>query len=148
VRTPKTFTAVAGPNGMTTVIPNGWQLKPCTTTGSCAQADDPTDPARFLRLGATPAPQESPLAVQTAYEKEFSAGRVNFQRVKLAAVAHRGHDGVDWEFEYDLNGVRRHVKTLLWRANGEDNWVYASAELTLWPDTRDIYDKMVDAANP
>ncbi|GAB3908474.1 hypothetical protein GCM10029964_108300 [Kibdelosporangium lantanae] len=131
-----------------TVIPNGWQLKPCTATDYCAQADDPTDAARFLRLGATSAHPESPLVVQTAYEKEFSTGRVNFQRVKLDAVAHRGHEAVDWEFEYDLNGVRRHVKTLLWRADGEDNWVYASAELTRWPETREIYDRMVDAATP
>jgi hypothetical protein len=147
-RTSKTFTAVTGPNGIMTVIPNGWQLKPCTTTDYCAQADDPTDPARFLRLGATSAHPESPLVVQTAYEKEFSTGRVNFQRVKLDPVAHRGHDAVDWEFEYDLNGVRRHVKSLMWRADGEDNWIYASAELPHWPETREIYDKMVDAAKP
>jgi len=129
------------------VIPTGWQLKPCTST-DCAQADDPTDPARFLRLGASPAPSESPVSLQTAYEKEFSAGRVNFQRVKLVAATHHGFAGVDWEFEYDLNGVRRHVKTLMWRANSQDNWVYASAELTRWPETRDIYDKMADVTTP
>ncbi|MFD1050857.1 hypothetical protein ACFQ1S_37655, partial [Kibdelosporangium lantanae] len=61
------FTAVTGPNGIMTVIPNGWQLKPCTATDYCAQADDPTDAARFLRLGATSAHPESPLVVQTAY---------------------------------------------------------------------------------
>lgn len=141
------FTPVTGSNGITTVIPRGWRLGSCTAP-DCSQADDPTDPRHFLRFGATRSRAVSLLGQQVAYEKEFSTGRVNFQRVKLDPVAHRGHDAVDWEFEYDLNGVRRHVKSLLWRAGGEDNWIYASAELPRWPETREIYDKMVDAAKP
>jgi hypothetical protein len=141
------FTAVTGSNGVATVIPSGWRLGSCTAP-DCSQVDDPADPRHFLRFGATPSRGGSLLDQQTAYEREFSTGRVNFQRVKLDPVAHRGHEAVDWEFEYDLNGVRRHVKTLLWRANGEDNWIYASAELTRWPETREIYDRMVDAAKP
>jgi hypothetical protein len=139
------FTPVNGPNGVTTVIPKGWALKACTIP-DCQQADDPGDPTRFLRLGATASRGGSLFDGQVAYEKEFSDGRVNFQRVKLDSLTHHGSEAVDWEFEYDLNGVRRHVKTLLWRANGKDNWVYASAELQTWPETREVYDKMVASA--
>jgi hypothetical protein len=141
------FTSVMGPNGVVTAVPTGWPLGSCTTA-DCTQANDPANATRFLRFGASPSRSDSLLNQQAAYEMEFSAGRTNFQRVKLDAVTHHGHEAVDWEFEYDLNGVRRHVKTLLWRANGEDNWVYASSELQLWPATRDIYDRMADAAKP
>lgn len=141
------FVPVTGPNGIATVIPKGWQLKPCTVV-DCQQADDPHSPARFLRLGATQAHGGRPIDEQLAYETEFSAGRANFQRVRMEAVTQHGFDAVDWEFEYDLNGARRHVKTLLWRANGMDNWVYASAELPLWPQTKDIYDRMVASSQP
>ncbi|TCO57374.1 hypothetical protein [Actinocrispum wychmicini] len=142
-----TFTPVKGPNGITTVVPRGWPLKPCPIA-DCQEVDDPVTPTRFLRLGATAARGGRPFDEQLAYEQEFSAGRANFQRVKLDAVSQHGFDGADWEFEYDLNGVRRHVKTLLWRANGMDNWVYASAELAAWPDTRAIFDKMAASAVP
>jgi hypothetical protein len=99
-------------------------------------------------LGATVAGTGPILAERTSYEQQFSAGRPNFQRVKLEAASHQGSEAVDWEFEYDLNGIRRHVKTLLWRAGGHDNWVYASSELKRWPETREIYDAMVAASGP
>jgi hypothetical protein len=143
---PTGFTPVKGPNGVSTVLPTTWPVHACTIP-DCTQADDPTS-TRFLRFGASPARDDPLLDAQLAYEKEFSAGRSHFQRIKLEATTNYGAPAVDWEFEYDLNGTRRHVKTLLWRAANQDNFVYASAELPLWPSTRQIYDTMLANSGP
>jgi hypothetical protein len=55
---------------------------------------------------------------------------------------------IDWEFEYDADTGRRHVRSVYWLANGHEYFVYAAAPVEFWPDTQPILDVMLDHATP
>jgi hypothetical protein len=144
---PAGFDRTAGPGGLSTVIPAGWPVVPCASSSGCSQSDDPADPGRFLRFGGTQSPAATLHAVQSHQERQF-AKRPGYQRVRFESGTYHGYPSVEWEFEWNSNGTRRHVRVTYWRAGGYDYLVYASSTLDKWPETISIYQAMIDNSLP
>jgi len=139
---PAGFQQVSGPSGLTTVIPDGWQVSPIRNG---FQADDPRDGGangRFVRYQGV-AGEADLFTWLTAYEKQSWSTQPGYQRVQMSQQTHQGNPAVLWEFSYNLNGEPRHVKILYWNANGTQYDVYASAPAASWAQTSAIFDAMV-----
>jgi hypothetical protein len=144
---PSGFQQVVSQAGMSTVVPAGWPVRSCASGNGCEQSDDPADSDRFLRFGGSPAPTVDLAVQQTSYERDF-AKRPGYRRLVFQPGFHHGSPSVDWEFEWTSNGVRRHVHAMYWRANGDDNFVYASSTADRWAETADIYQAMLTTSTP
>lgn len=144
---PAGFQRVITQAGMTTVIPEGWEVVPCASGNGCEQSTDPTNTNRFLRFGGSPSPAGDLLTVQGTYERQFSQ-RTGYQRLRFESGSYHGHASVEWEFEWTSSGVRRHVRVLYWRAEGDDNLVYASSTADSWAQMLPIYQAMTDNSTP
>ena len=139
---PSGFQQVSGPSGLTTVIPDGWQVSPIRNG---FQADDPRDGGangRFVRYQGV-AGEADLFTWLTAYEKQSWSTQPGYQRVRMSLQKYQGNPAVLWEFTYSLNGEPRHVKILYWNADGTQYDVYASAPAASWAQTSSIFDAMV-----
>lgn len=141
------FREVAGPGGMTTLIPATWPTKRSTGPGAM-QADDPTGMARVLRYGGSPASVTDAYDVHADYERQFSANKTGYVSIRLERTDVRGMSAIDWEFEYDVDGVRRHVRSVYWLSGGYEYFVYAAAPVDHWPETQPILDVMLTYSTP
>lgn len=141
------YTQVTGAGGMTTYIPVTWPTKAASGHGS-TQADDPNGTTMFVRYGGAPTAETDTYATHADYERQFAAQHANYVSLGLDRTDVRGMPAVDWEFEYDLDGVRRHVRSVYWLANGYDYFVYASSPVELWPDAQQILDVMLVNSTP
>lgn len=144
---PAGFRRVAGPGGLVTTVPEGWTITRSTGPGAM-QATDPADPTRFVRYGGSRQQGSDLLASHVDYERRFARDKPDFRRVGMAAVDHRGAPAVEWEFEHGSpEGVRR-ARSLYWRVNGVEHFVYAASLVEHWPQTEGIYRTMVDNSSP
>lgn len=143
-----TTVRTAGPGGISTVVPNGWDIVPCTNNPTCRQANDPADSSRFLRFGGSPSAAGSLYDVQSAYASAFAGTHAGYRQLRLESTTYHGFAAVVWEFEWDGDGVRRHAGALNWRTGGNDYGVYASTPATRWIETAPIFQAMVDGATP
>jgi hypothetical protein len=141
------YQRVDGADGMSTVVPAGWPSAPAAGQGS-AQATDPDDGYRFVRYGGSPAPAQDSYSVHVAYQRDFAKSHNGFQSVRLNTTDVRGATAVDWEFEWDAPEGRRHVRSIYWRAQGDEYFVYASSLVGRWPSTEPILDVMLARATP
>lgn len=141
------FRQVTGPGGMTTHIPATWPTKTATGPGAM-QADDPDGAARILRYGGSATTVTDTYAVHADYERQFSANKSNYVSIRLDQTDVRGMPAIDWEFEYDADDGRRHVRSVYWLSGGYEFFVYASAPVAFWPDTQQILDVMVNYSTP
>jgi hypothetical protein len=144
---PTGFRRVVTQAGMTTVVPEGWPVGRCASQNGCEQSTDPANANRFLRFGGSPSPPGDLFTVQGNYERQFSQ-RTGYQRIRFESTSHHGHASVDWEFEWISSGVRRHVRVLYWRAEGDDNLVYASSTADTWDQMLPIYQAMTENSTP
>lgn len=141
------FTEVTGPGGMTTHIPAGWPVTRSTGPGAM-QADDPAGSATMLRYGGSATPATDTFDLHAAYAREFASGRQAYAAIRLERTLVRGMSAVDWEFEYDVDGVRRHVRSVYWLADGHEYFVYASSPVPNWGQTRKILEVMLTYSTP
>jgi hypothetical protein len=141
------FRQVSGPGGMTTYIPATWPTKTAPGPGAM-QADDPTGMARILRYGGSATTVSDSYPVHADYERQFSANKSNYVSIRLDRTDVRGTSAIDWEFEYDTNGGRRHVRSIYWLSSGYEFFVYASAPVDFWPDAQQILDVMISYSTP
>jgi hypothetical protein len=141
------FRQVSGPGGMTTYIPATWPTKTAPGPGAM-QADDPTGMARILRFGGSATTVSDSYAVHADYERQFSANKSNYLSIRLDRTDVRGTSAIDWEFEYDTDGGRRHVRSIYWLSSGYEFFVYASAPVDVWPDAQQILDVMINYSTP
>jgi hypothetical protein len=144
---PEGYERVAGPGGLVTTVPKGWPITRSTGPGSM-QATDPADPNRHVRYGGAFAPADDLLQSHVDYEATFAATKRNFTRLSLGTTTYHGVLAVDWEFEHDVDGVRRHVHSMYWRINGVEYFIYASSTSDSWPRTLPIYHAMIDHVTP
>ena len=144
---PADYQLVAGPGGMTTHIPAYWPTKVAAGPGAM-QADDPTGTARLLRYGGAPTPVADSYQLHVDYEAQFSRNKDGYVSLRLERTYVRGMSAIDWEFEYDAQDGRRHVRSVYWLAQGHEYFVYASAPVALWPETQEILDVMLDHSTP
>ncbi|MFI9384367.1 hypothetical protein [Kutzneria sp. NPDC052558] len=138
---PAGFQQVSGPAGLTTVIPNGWQV---SSIRNGFQADDPANggaSGRFVRYQGV-AGEADLFTWLTAYEKQSWSTQPGYQRVQMSQQKYQQNPAVLWEFTYSLNGESRHVKILYWNADGTQYDVYASAPASAWAQTSPIFDAM------
>jgi hypothetical protein len=133
--------------GMTTMIPEGWPVVPCSSGNGCEQATDPVDTERFLRFGASPSPSASLESTQSTYERQFSQ-RSGYRQIRFETGSYHGFPSVEWEFEWTSSGVRRHVRVMYWRADGNDNIAYASSTANRWDQTLPLYQNMISYSTP
>lgn len=139
-------TPVSGPDGLTTDIPVDWQPM---LNNSYYQANDPNDSGRFVRYGATPAPQGALLDSLRNAERTNPNIQSGYQRIQLVQVAYHGSDpAVDWEFLFVRAGVTRHVESRYWETGGIEYFVYVSATTDTWPQTQPIFTTMANTAAP
>lgn len=143
---PAGYQRVSGPGGMTTVVPEGWPSEVSTGPGNI-QATDPEDANRLLKYGGAPVPAEDIHTSHVAYEAQV-AKRPEYRLIRLDRVTFHGTDGIDWEFEWTPPEGRRHVRSLYWRVNGYEYFVYAAAPVGKWPETQAMLDTMIDNATP
>ncbi len=138
---------VTGPAGITTVIPAGWEVKPTSSPGS-VQATDPAQSSRFLRYGGAPSPGKALLAAQQDYERTFPRGHPGYRLIGLEPTTVRGAEAVSWEFEFQADVGLKHVKSVYWRAQGVDYFVYGSSVVAGWTDMQVIFDAALSGAKP
>lgn len=141
------YRQVQAKSGMTTVVPSGWAVVDCTSGNGCEQSNDPYDSERFLRFGGSPSPAEPLSRTQGEYEQQF-AKRAGYQRIRLTDGTYHGYPSVEWEFELLVNGVRKHIRAQYWRADGDDNFVYASSTTDTWSQTLPVYQAMIADSKP
>jgi len=147
VSAPDGYRRVVTNAGMTTMIPDGWPVVPCSSGNGCEQATDPVDTERFLRFGGSPSPSGSLESTQSTYERQFSQ-RPGYQQLRFETGSYHGFPSVEWEFEWNNSGVRRHVRVLYWRADGDDNIAYASSTADSWEQTLPLYQTMISHSTP
>jgi hypothetical protein len=138
---------VSGPGGMATAVPTGWPSSRAPGPGA-VQATDPADAARFLRYGGSPVPDQDGYDTHVAYQSDFSKSHKAFQSMRLERTVLHGAAAVDWEFEWDAPEGRRHVRSVYWRTQGYEYFVYASSLVDRWPQTQPILDAMITHATP
>ncbi|WP_157368079.1 hypothetical protein [Alloactinosynnema sp. L-07] len=143
---PAGFTTVNGPGGMTTVIPAGWSPMIGSGPGS-VEATDPADATRNLRYGGSPHDSVDILTSHVEFAETLEK-RPGHQRLRLDRVIFHGTDAVDWEFRVDGDDGTRHVRSLYWRQDGYEYFVYAGSAEERWPETQAILDTMIDNATP
>lgn len=144
---PEGYQRVAGPGGLVTTVPKGWTITRSSGPGS-VQATDPADPARHVRYGGAPAPAADLLQSHVDYEATFAKSKPGFQRLSLGTTRYHGVLAVDWEFEHDSAGVRKHVHSMYWRVDGIEYFVYAAANADRWAETVPVYHALIDNASP
>jgi hypothetical protein len=130
------------------VFPKGWPLTQCPNNGKCVIASDPAGTGRWVRIGADPTQSGTLLAARQAYVPVFARDHKGYNTIRIEPLTHRGLEAVDWEFEYDLDGVRRHLRIVYWRKGGTDYYVYASSRLDNWSLTQPIFDEMLRNSGP
>ncbi|WP_370944559.1 hypothetical protein AB5J62_36360 [Amycolatopsis sp. cg5] len=144
---PPAWESISAPAGLTMIIPRGWPTKTVPEPGSM-QATDPRDPKRILKFGgAEPA---DPADIQTYhrnYERQL-AQRSGYVLFGLRPTTVRGHEAVDWEFEWNAPEGRRHVRSVYWRAGGIEYYVYAHGPQATWSETAAIAAAMVTGSTP
>lgn len=141
------YLLVTGPGGMTTYVPAHWPTKVANGPGAM-QADDPAGTSRLLRYGGSPTPVTDSYQLHVDYEAQFSRNKNAYVSLRLERTFVRGMSAIDWEFEYDAQDGRRHVRSVYWLAQGHEYFVYASAPAALWPQTQEILDVMLDYSTP
>ncbi|MEU4192817.1 hypothetical protein AB0E69_13020 [Kribbella sp. NPDC026611] len=138
---------VSGPGGITTKIPATWPAK-VRSTGTDAQATNPTQPTSFLRYGGSPAPGQPLIDLMRTTERSFSTKYPGYQLIGLTPGTWRTHESVSWTFEFDTADGRKHVESVYWRAGSTDYVLYASSLLTNWPAMKAIYTTAYNSTNP
>ncbi|MEU5693242.1 hypothetical protein [Actinosynnema sp. NPDC020468] len=144
--TPQGYRRVTGPGGIEVSIPQDWPVKPGAVPSN-QQADNPKSPGDLLRFGGGPAVPGALYDSLVAAETENPTIAAGYTRVKLEKITNRA-DTVDWEFEYDKDGTRRHVFGRYWRLGGTDYVVYASAGAGTWSTMRPILDVLLGSVTP
>ncbi|GAA4441273.1 hypothetical protein ACFQV2_30980 [Actinokineospora soli] len=144
---PEGYQRVAGPGGLLTTVPKGWTITRSTGPGS-VQATDPDDPDRFVRYGGAPSPAEGLNESHVDYAKQFAASKPGYTSIRLDALSYRGVPAVEWEFAHDAPGGRRHAKSLYWRVDGTEFFIYAASSTDRWSETEPIYRTMMRNTEP
>ncbi|WP_258904545.1 hypothetical protein [Actinokineospora sp. UTMC 2448] len=144
---PAGYQRVVGPGGLVTTVPQGWTITRSTGPGS-VQATDPADPGRFVRYGGAPPPSASLNESHVDYARAFGAAKPGYRAIRLDAVTYRGMAAVEWEFAHAIDGGTRHAKSLYWRVDGIEFFIYAAAPAERWAETEPIYRTMMANSTP
>ncbi|MFI7678315.1 hypothetical protein [Actinophytocola sp. NPDC049390] len=144
---PAGFQRVAGPEGLTTVIPDGWRPVSAGSPGAL-RAVDPSDPARVVGFGGAVAASPDIVRVHVAHESGFASRAVAYRRLDLISATYGGHPAVEWEYQHrDGRGLQR-VHALYWHVDGVEYFVFASAPDERWSRMKPVYDAMVANSRP
>jgi hypothetical protein len=144
---PAGFQRVSGPEGLETVIPDGWQTVAAGGPGAM-RAVDPSDAGRIVGFGGAAASSPDIVDVHVSYEKRFADRTTDYQRVGLNRATYGGHPAVEWEFLHtDGRGVQR-VHSLYWLVDGIEYFVFASGPETQWARMKPVYEAMVANSRP
>lgn len=144
---PAGFQWISGPEGMETVVPDGWQTVSAGGPGAF-RAVDPSDPGRIVGFGGAAASSTDIVGVHLAYEERFADRTTNYRRLDLNSATYGGHQAVEWEFQHeDGRGVQR-VHALYWLVDGMEYFVFASAPEEQWARMKPIYEQMVAHSRP
>ncbi|MFC4857698.1 hypothetical protein [Actinophytocola glycyrrhizae] len=141
------YTEVTGPGGMTTHIPAGWPTRTATGPGAM-QADDPAGTSAMLRYGGSATTVTDSYDVHADYERRFAAGKQAYTSIRLDRTVVRGMPAIDWEFEYDAEDGRRHVRSVYWLHGGYEYFVYASAPVPHWDRASRVLEVMLTYSTP
>lgn len=143
---PSDYQQVAGPQGMTTVVPIGWPVAPVRT--DVLIANDPADTGRFVEFGGSAVPAGDMLSAHVQYEYDFIPSHPRYSRLRLESTTYHGFPAVDWEFTWVKVGVPRHVRILYWQTGDLEYFVYVSCTAPRWDETETIYESMVANSTP
>jgi hypothetical protein len=147
VVTPAGFQRVAGPEGMETVIPDGWRSVAAGGPGA-VRAYDPSDPGRIVGFGGAKAAQGDFVQAHLTYEDGFKKRTTDYRRVDLNSATYGGHPAVEWEFVHeDGPGVQR-VHALYWLVDETEYYILASGPDDQWSRMKPVYDAMVANSRP
>jgi hypothetical protein len=145
--TPAGSVDASGPGGITTKIPAGWPAK-VRSTGTDAQATNPSTPTSFLRYGGSPAATQPLIEVMRNTERSFRPKYPGYQLIALKPGTWRTHESVSWQFEFDTPDGRKHVESVYWRAGSLDYVLYASSLAADWPAMKVVYTTAYNSTNP
>lgn len=139
------FARVTGPGGMTTYVPADWPV--AAADRHAMLAADPAGTTE-LRFGRTATEDADVYPARAGCARTLAARRPGYVPVRLARTLVRGKSAVDWEYEYDGVGGRRHVRSVHWWHDGYEYFVRASSPVRLWPDTRKVLEAMLTYSTP
>jgi hypothetical protein len=144
---PAGFQEVRGPEGLSTVIPDGWRAGAAGGPGAL-RAVDPSDPARIVGFGGAPAASSDIVRLHVSLESGFASRTVDYRRLRLNSATYGGHPAVEWEFQHrDGRGVQR-VHALYWLVGRIEYFVFASGPDEAWSRMKPVYDAMVANSRP
>ena len=144
---PEGYQRVAGPGGLVTTVPEGWTITRSSGPGA-VQATDPADADRFVRYGGAPHPATSLNQSHVDYAKTFGDAKPGYRAVRLDAVVYRGRPAVEWEFTHDTEAGPRHARSLYWRIDGIEYFIYAASSEPRWTETEAVYQTMMANTEP
>ena len=144
---PAGFRPAHGPEGLATVVPDGWRPVSAGSPGAL-RAVDPSDPARVVGFGGARASSTDIVRVHVGYESDFAARTVAYRRLDLNSATYGGHPAVEWEFQHrDGRGLQR-VHALYWLVDDVEYFVFASAPDEKWARMQPVYDAMIAHSRP
>lgn len=142
------YQSVSGPLGLTTVVPAGWTLDPTIGSDLFSQVDNPADASQFVRYGANPAPAGNLLSVVRSAAHTNPKISAGYRELRLVPVSFHGGPAVDWEFDFEKDGVLRHVYARYWESQGSEYFVYVSGPHGDWTELQPVFAAMAGAALP
>lgn len=144
---PAGFQRVRGPEGMETVIPDGWLTVSAGGPGAM-RAVDPSDAGRIVGFGGAKATSPDIVGVHIDYEDRFADRTSAYRRLGLDSATYGGHPAVEWEFQHqDGRGLQR-VRALYWLVGGTEYFVFASGPDAQWTRMAPVYEAMVANSRP
>jgi hypothetical protein len=144
---PAGFQWVQGPEGIETVIPDGWRTVAAGAPGAM-RAVDPSDAGRIVGYGAAPAKSDDIVATHVTYEQEFAKRTHAYERVGLNSATYGGHSAVEWEFVHEDGGGVQRVHALYWLVDGVEYFLFVSGPDAESSRMKPIYDAMVANSRP
>lgn len=144
---PAGFQWVQGPEGIETVIPDGWRTVAAGAPGAM-RAVDPSDAARVVGYGGAKAESDDLVDTHIRYEQGFADRTTAYRRVDLNSATYGGHPAVEWEFVHQDGGGLQRVHSLYWLVGGVEYFLFVSGPDAQWTRLQPIYDAMVANSRP
>jgi hypothetical protein len=144
---PPGFQRVRGPEGLRTVIPDGWQTVNAGGPGAL-RAVDPSDAGRIVGFGGAKVTTTDLVTMHVEYEDRFADRTTNYRRVDLNRATYGGHPAVEWEFLHDDGRGTQRVHALYWLVDGTEYFVFVSGPDEHWARMKPVYDAMVANSRP
>jgi eukaryotic-like serine/threonine-protein kinase len=133
------------PTGFAVAVPQGWEV---SRDGTRTYLRD-RESSRLLLIDQTRDPEPDPAADWEAQEATVSQRLPGYERVAIEAVDYRGWNAADWEFTWDGDNGRVHVRNR-GVVTGPDRAyaLYWAVPDSQWQDNEEVFDAIAASFRP